>query len=50
MVSKLQLFLIYSFLYLLLDPHKFSCWKGAKKNSFSFVQMQNNVIYVNPCF
>ncbi len=48
-ISKLQLFSIYSFLYVLLDPHKKnSCWRGANKNSFSFVQMRDNVIYVNP--
>jgi hypothetical protein len=29
---------------------KNSCWKGANKNSFSFVQMRDDVVYVNPCF
>jgi hypothetical protein len=51
MVLKLQLFSIYSFLHVLLDPHKKnSCWKGANKNDFSFVQMWDNVVCVHPCF
>jgi hypothetical protein len=51
MVSKLQLFSIYSFLHVFLDPHTdFHVKEEFNKNIFSFVQMQDNVIYVNPCF
>jgi hypothetical protein len=50
MVFKLQLFLIYSFLYVLLDPHRNFHFGEDLTNFFSFVQMWDNVIYFNPCF
>jgi hypothetical protein len=51
MVSKLQLFSIYSFLHVLLDPHKkIDVGEELTKLFFSFVWMWDNVVYVNPCF
>jgi hypothetical protein len=51
MVSKSQLFLIYSFLYLPLDPHKkFHVGEELTNFYLFFVWMQDNVVYVNPCF
>jgi hypothetical protein len=50
MVFKLQLFLIYSFLYVFLDPHR-NFHFGEEVTIFSsFVQMWDNVMYVNPCY
>jgi hypothetical protein len=51
MVSRLQLFSIYSFLHVLLDLHKnFHVGKELTKIVLFFVQIWNNVVYVNPCF
>jgi len=51
MVSKLQLFSIYSFLHVFLDLHiKIHVEEELKKFNFSFVLMWDDVIYVNPCF
>ncbi len=27
-----------------------SCCRGTNKNRFSCIRMQDNVVYVNPCF
>jgi hypothetical protein len=51
MVSKLQFFSIYSFLHVLLDPHKnFHVGKELTKIVFFLVQIWDNVVYVSPCF
>jgi len=50
MVSKLQLFSIYSFLHVLLDPHKNFHVRKEFLKIIIIVQMWDNAIYVNPCF
>jgi hypothetical protein len=50
MVSKLQLFSIYSFLYVLLDPHR-NFHVGEELTKIVFVVwMRDNVVYINPFF
>ncbi len=50
-ISKLQFFSIYSFPYVFLDPHRnFHVGRELTKIFFLFVQMWDNVVYVNPCF
>jgi len=51
MVFKLQLFIIFSFLYLILKSHlKIHVGKKPITNYFSFFWMPNKVIYVSPYF
>jgi hypothetical protein len=51
MVSKLQLFLLCSFIYQLLDPHKkIHVGDEFLKLSFFNIQMQNKITYVSPFF
>jgi hypothetical protein len=50
MVSKLQLFSIYSFLYVRLDPHKKFHVGEELTFYFIFVWMQDDVIYVKPMY
>ncbi len=49
MVFKSQLFLIYSFSYVLLNPHK-NCHVGELTKKFEKIWMWDDVVYVNHVF